>query len=409
MKFWGMFVMLDDRLSPLEKGLSPSPDGVDEALRRIRALQPLIEANRGEAERLGRLPDAVSAAFIEQDLYRILIPRDIGGWGLDPLALFDLCVELGSYDGSVAWNFAAAASAAPLMGELPLDWLKAFFSNPDCVAAGSLVPTGKAERMEDGDWRLSGRWSWMSGIYSAKWVMLSAVIHEDGRPMMGANGMPEMRVFVLPKDADCVLDIWQVGGMRGTGSADYACDGAIVEDRMSGRPFSGQSTHPDPIFRLPPSFFGLGFVATALGIGRRTVDGLKTLAATKISLGRGSLRDQPVAHHAVAKSEALLRSSRLYVEGSIGAVWDMVRTDRPLTLEMRARVRGSYVHAVEAAEEAVQLCYRAAGGSALWESGPFEQALRDVFAVGCHVGFQRATIEEAGRVELGLEPRGPMF
>lgn len=405
--------MATDAVAPNEKeseGTDPlMRDRADEAFGRIRALKPLIESSRAEAERLRRLPDAVAAAFLEHDLYRVVMPRDLGGAGLDPLAFFDLCVELGSYDGSVAWNFAVASSGSPLMGMLPLDRLKTFFGDPDCAIAGSLVPTGKAEKMKGGGWRLSGRWSWMSGIYCAKWVMLSAMVWEDGRPLMTVNGTPESRLFLLPKDPACVLDIWEVGGMRGTGSADYACEGAIAEEEMWVRAFSGQSNHPDPIFRLPSTYFGLGLVGTALGIARHAVDGLKHLAATKMSLGRGSLRDQPLAQYAVAKSEALLRSSRLYVRESFGAIWDAVRAGGPMTLEMRARARGSYVHSVEAAQEAVQLCYRAAGGSALWEKGPFEQALRDVLAIGCHVGFQRATMEEAGRVELGLEPKGPMF
>lgn len=405
--------MLADAVAQAEReseGSDPSIKArVDEAFGRIRGLKPLIESNRAEAERLRRLPDAVAAAFLEHDLYRVVLPRDLGGAGLDPLAFFDLCIELGSYDGSVSWNFAVASTGSPLMGMLPLERLKTLFGDPDCAIAGSLVPTGKAEKVKGGGWRLSGRWSWMSGIYSAKWVMLSAIVWEDGRPSMTVNGTPESRLFLLPKDSACVLDIWEVGGMRGTGSADYACEGAIAEEEMWVRAFSGQSNHPDPIFRLPSTYFGLGLVGTALGVGRRAVDGLKQLAATKTSLGRGSLRDQPLAHYGVAKSEALLRSSRLYVRESFGAVWDAVRFGEPVTLEMRARTRESYVHSVEAAQEAVQLCYRAAGGSALWEDGPFEQALRDVFAIGCHVGFQRATMEEAGRVEFGLEPRGPMF
>lgn len=391
------------------RGSPSKKDRVDEVFGRIRALKPLIESSRAEAERLRRLPDGVAAAFLEQDLYRVVIPRDLGGAGLDPLDFFDLCVELGSYDGSVGWTFAVASTGAPLMGMLPLDRLKTLFGDPDCAIAGSLVPTGKAEKMAEGGWRLSGRWSWMSGIHGAKSVMLSAMVWEDGRPLMTGQGTPDSRLFLLPKDPGCVVDTWDVGGMRGTGSADYACEGAVAEEDIWVRAFSGQSNHPDPIFRLPATYFGLGLVGTALGIARHAVDGLKHLAATKTSLGRGSLRDQPLAQYAASKSEALLRSSRLYVHESFAAIWDAVRAGEPITLEMRARARGSYVHSVEAAQEAVQLCYRAAGGSALWEQGPFEQSLRDVLAIGCHIGFQRAAMEEAGRVEFGLEPRGPMF
>ena len=186
------------------------------------------------------------------------------------------------------------------------------------------------------------------------------------------------------------------------------CENALASEEMWVRAFSGQSNHPDPIFRLPFTFFGLGLCAVALGIARPAVDGLKTLAATKVSaVARRGLRDQAQAQYAVAKSEALLRSSRLYVLECFGALWRALCAGEPLTMEIRARTRGSYVHAAECALEAVQLCYRAAGGSALFQKSPFEQALRDANAVACHITMQQLMMEEAGRVEFGLEPTVP--
>ena len=88
-------------------------------------------------------------------------------------------------------------------------------------------------------------------------------------------------------------------------------------------------------------------------------------------------------------------------------MWSALSAGEPVTLQMRGRTRGSYVLAWESALEAVQLCYRAAGGSALFEKSPFEQALRDVNAVGCHITMQQVMMEEAGRVELGLDPTVP--
>ncbi len=382
-------------------------DRLRDIQRRVRALRPLIEANRAEAERLKRLPDAVAAAFLEHDLYRILVPTDLGGAGLDPLSYFDLCLELASYDGSTGWNFALASTTSPLVGMLPMARLKTFFAEPDCAIAGTVGPSGKAVKV-DGGWRLTGRWSWMSGVHQARWVILGAFVHENGEPVVKPDGAPDTRQFLLAKDQSCLLDVWDVGGMRGTGSTDYACENVFTSDEMWVQAFNGQSNHPDPIFRLPFTFFGLGLCGVALGIARPAVDGLKALAAGKVSaVSRRGLRDQAQAQYAVAKSEALLRSSRLHVRDCFGAIWNALSSGEPVTLEMRGRTRGSYVHAAECALEAVQLCYRAAGGSALFEKGPFEQALRDVNAVGCHITMQQVMMEEAGRVELGLDPTVP--
>ena len=382
-------------------------DRLEDVRQRVSGLKDLIEAHSVEAEQLKRLPDAVAAAFLEHDLYRVLVPVDLGGAGLDPLAYFDLCQELASYDGSVGWNFALASTCSPLVGMLPMERLKAFFADPDCAIAGTVGPSGKAVRVEGG-WKLTGKWSWMSGVHQSKWVILGAFVHEDGKQLMNPDGTPEVRQFLLPKDPTCTLDVWDVGGMRGTGSTDYACTDAFTSEEMWVRAFSGQSNHPDPIFRVPFTYFGLGLSAVALGMARTAVEGLRTLAASKASaVSRRSLRDQAQAQYAMAKSEALLRSGRLYARECFGELWDALKSGAPVTLQMRGRARGSYVHAAESALEAVHLCYRAAGGSALWQKGPFEQALRDVHAVGCHITLQQVMMEESGRVELGMEPTVP--
>ena len=362
---------------------------LDDVQERVRALRPLIESCRAEAEELKRLPDAVAAAFLEHDLYRVVVPTDLGGAGLGPLEYFDLCQELASYDGSVGWNFALASTCSPLVGMLPMERLKQFYADPDCAIAGTVGPSGNAVRV-DGGWKLTGKWSWMSGVHQSKWVILGAFVHEDGKQLMNPDGSPEVRQFLVPKDHASMLDVWDVGGMRGTGSTDYACTDAFTTEEMWVRAFSGQSNHPDPIFRVPFTYFGLGLCAVALGMARPAVDGLRTLAASKASaVSRRSLRDQAQAQYAVAKSETLLRSSRLYVRECFGEIWEALKSGQPVTLQMRGRARGSYVHAAESALEAVHLCYRAAGGSALWEKGPFEQALRDVHAVGCHITLQQ--------------------
>jgi len=383
-------------------------DRLEQVWAHVRGLRPLVEGSRAEAERLKRLPDPVADAFLEHDLYRILVPEDLGGAGLDPLDYFDMCQELASYDGSVGWNFALASTCSPLVGMLPMERLRTFFADPDCAIAGTVGPSGKATRI-DGGWRLTGRWNWVSGVHQAKWVILGAfVFDEDGKQLMNEDGSPETRQFLLPKDPKSVLDVWDVGGMRGTGSTDYVCDSAFTSEEMWVRAFSGQSNHPDPVFRVPFTYFGFGLCGVALGIARQAVDGLKDLAVSKASaVSRRTLRDQSQAQYAVGKSEALLRSARLYVRESFGTVWTALCAGEPVTLEMRGRTRGSYVHAAESALEAVRLCYRAAGGSALWEKSPFEQALRDVNAVGCHITLQEVMLEEAGRVEFGMQPTVP--
>ncbi len=221
---------------------------------------------------------------------------------------------------------------------------------------------------------------------------------------------PQLRHALAPRGAMTVLDTWHVGGLRGTGSTEYEVAELFVPDDMSFRMFNDTPRHPAPIFRMPGTFFGAAVAVVPLGIARGCLDGLVALAQRKRVLGgRSGLHEQAFAQYAVARSEALIESARAYLRQSIAAIWQTVRDGAPVELEARARGRRACVMAAEASVEAVDLCCRAAGGHALFESEPFERALRDVRAALGHISLQRGAMEDVGRVLFGMPPLSPIF
>jgi hypothetical protein len=54
--------------------------------------------------------------------------------------------------------------------------------------------------------------------------------------------------------------------------------------------------------------------------------------------------------------------------------------------------------------DVVQLAYKAAGGTAVYQKGPFDRCLRDVLTMNQHVVSTLRTSEMAGRMLLDLEP-----
>jgi len=376
---------------------------------RTRELRPIIEAHRGEGDRLRRLPDAIAQAFLEANIYRLLVPEEFGGEGVDPITYYDLAAEVSSYDGSAGWNYAIGATGGVVLGALAPKPLRAVLASPDCGVGGGGSPTGRAIAV-DGGYRLTGRWGWASGIHHAKWALAYCPIFDGERLRTAANGAPVVAGFLMPKEKCAILDAWHVGGMRGTGSTEFEVTGVFVPEDFVLRLLSGESRHPYPVFRMPATFFGYNHCCVLAGIARSALAALKTLAATKTSAMTGlSLRDDAQGHYAVAKAEALIESSDLNVKDAFRALWAKVVADEPVPIEMRARVRRACAHVAESAVEAVQLCYRAAGGSAVFEAAPFERALRDVNTAASHITLRRTMMEEAGRVAFGLPPHNPLF
>jgi alkylation response protein AidB-like acyl-CoA dehydrogenase len=384
-------------------------DKVERIWQRALALRPIIEAHRSEGDGLHRLADAIARAFADANVYRLLLPAEFGGEDIDPLTYYDLIEEIAAYDGSVGWNFSIGSSTPIILGDLPPGRLHAIFDSPNSCVAASASPPGRAVEVEGG-YQVTGRFAWASGIHQARWVVANCFVFDGETMRKSTAGAPVMLGFVMPREDCTVLDTWHVLGMRGTGSTEFEVDGAFVPKDMAIRFFNAEPRYPYPIFHLPSTYFGYNHVGVMNGIARSALEGLKTLARTKTSaMAATSLRDEPQAQYAVAKAEAMIEANRLTVKEAFRALWAKVAAGESVPLELRARLRRAVAHAAENAVEAVQLCYCAAGGVAIYISAPFERALRDVNTAATHMAVRRLMMEEAGRVAFGLSPRTPLF
>jgi len=386
----------------LKVAAAPSLSATEEAWERIRRLKPVIKAHCDECDQLRHLPDAIADAFLAADIYRLQVPQDLGGLGLDPLTLFELIEEVSSYDGSAGWNFGIGTSGGTVLGALSLKRIAEVFSGPHCSIAASGVPPGRAV-VVDGGYLLSGRWAWASGIHHARWVAGSALVIEGEKPRLDQAGKPAVRFFLLAKDKATVLDTWFAGGLRGTGSTEWEARDLFIPESDCYQAFTGRSAHPAPVFKVPAVYFGMTIAAVALGIARGAIDALKEIAAR----GDSAFREHGYAQYAVAKAEALHESSHLNVMESFRVIWENILAQRAHSLSQRARVRRSYVHAVEASIEAVTLCVAAAGGAGIFD--PFQRALRDVHAVNAHKVVSRRYMEIAGQAAFGLPVVDPLM
>ncbi|TMA57771.1 MAG: hypothetical protein E6J80_05965, partial [Deltaproteobacteria bacterium] len=77
-----------------------APHQLDTLLKSIRALEPLIRAHVEEAERNRRLSPPVVAALREAKLFRMYIPKTLGGLEVPPQILYRVVEEISRIDGA---------------------------------------------------------------------------------------------------------------------------------------------------------------------------------------------------------------------------------------------------------------------------------------------------------------------
>lgn len=390
------------------RGLEPGPEMPDAVWQRFLTVCAVVERDRAEIARGRRLTPAVEQALRDADLYRMLVPKDLGGAGLGPLQQLDMAERLAFHDASAGWNLAVGPALGYFSGFMPREQAEAMFARQSAAMAGSAAPQGQAVRVAGG-YRVTGRFAWASGIDQASGLYGGCILVTDGAPEMLPDGRPRMILAFVPKSAATIHECWDVSGLVATNSTEFSLDDVFVPEERTVSLTLDRLYHQAPLFRLPMTVFGFALTGVPLGAARRAVEGLRALALDKNSPGRGRLADNGFAQYALAKAEALIEAGRTNLRHAFGLLWAEAQAGTACRMETRARVRRASVHAAESSLEAVNLCYRAAGGSALFGNAPFEAALRDVNAMCGHVVFQRAMMEDAGRVALGHAPLVPVF
>ena len=200
-----------------------------------KALAPLIKEYQEEMESLRRLSDPVVQELANAGIFQAYYPRSIGGLEVSPLTLMEAIEEISRVDGSTGWCAMITGDSGILGGRLKKDVaIELFGQPPDVRIAGSLIPLGEA-RITDGGFRISGYFTFASGIDYANCLVCNSKVFDDDGPKFTPQGDPETVVAFVPVDQADVRDTWSVAGMCATGSHDFVVDDVFVPAGHPGR------------------------------------------------------------------------------------------------------------------------------------------------------------------------------
>ena len=382
------------------------PRSPNELLDRARSLAPLIRAHADENERKRRLATPVVDALHDAGLFRMLQPPSVGGSGLHAIEAVPILEEIACSDGSTGWNLAIGAGNSAFLALLrdPAA-LQSLVGQPKSLGAGSVNPTTlRLVACPDG-YRVSGTLRYASGIHQATWLVAGGLVLDEGRPRLTSDGLPEIVGAFFPAGRVRILDTWYPNGLAGTGSHDAAVEDLFVPTRFTFEFGAKGSTGFDALAELPTfSRLGANLAAVALGIARRAIEELSTLARTKPAMmGTTPLAETPRVQTEVGRANAQLDAGRAHLEGVAGVIFDRVAAGAVPDRTDLARLRLAYLSAVEHAVDAVDRMRNVAGMTAIASGNALERCFRDVHALTQHLAISPAHYERVGKALLGLD------
>lgn len=370
----------------------------------VRALAPAFAAGQAHAETCSELDPHLVAEMHSAGLFRMLLPAWLNGGALDPLTYTNIVEEIARHDASAAWCVNQGSGCSMVVANLDEATARRIFGSPSDVLAWGPSPGAKAVAV-DGGYRLNYSGSFASGSRHGTWLgALCQVYNADGTARLQSDGRNEMRAFMFPKARADVRKIWDVAGLRGTGSDSYVVTDLFVPAEFSViRDDKNTRRDPSPHYRYSSSLiYASGFAHVGLGIARGFMEDFLDLAVHKMPRdARNSLRDTATVQAGIALCKAKWESARHYLRACIGEAWDTAIQSGFPTSAQRVAVRLASTHAIHSAKGVVDILYDAAGSHAILKSGPFERRFRDMHAVTQQLQGRKSHFENVGRFLLG--------
>jgi indole-3-acetate monooxygenase len=383
-------------------------------IKRARELVPMLREAGDEIEKNRQTSEPVIAAMVERGIFKMLLPKSIGGGEIDPLTYTAVLEILASGDGSTAWSLGQNSGCSMTAPYLSHEKAKEVFGGPRGILAwGPEIPGAGKCVASEGGYRATGRWGFATGSRHASWIGAHCPVFEaDGSPRMGSNGRQVTRTMLVPKSEVTIIDNWQVLGLRGTGSDSYELkDNFVPEARTAIRDNEAERRETGPLYQFTSGMiYAMSFSHVSMGIARGAYDAFIEIARDKVPRGaKGTLRENNVVQSQVSQCEAKLKSARAYLRGVIAEMWDEAQNTGKISAEHHPQLRLASTWAIHQARDVVATVYHAAGASAIFESNPLERRMRDIHA-GTQQGQGRPIhFETVGQMLMGLPPEGRMF
>jgi 3-hydroxy-9,10-secoandrosta-1,3,5(10)-triene-9,17-dione monooxygenase len=401
---------------PPEAGLTPAG-----AVVRAQAMASALIARQAETEKRTYYGDDTHAEFARSGLYRLLVPRRYGGYefGIDTFLRVAMALARGC--PSTGWMYCLGAThalaAATLFGERAQSEL---FSGGDFICPATIVPSGSAERTDDGHWLINGTWSYCSGAPYATHFMGHALVS-------AGEGPPAPLLFIAPRAQWRRLDDWgHQLGLRGSGSHSITIEGGRIPgyltlpgvhlsliDVAEGTP--GPALHGNPEYGGGLiSYMNMEVAALAVGMAQGALDVYEELLRSRMTLlppivSRGENPDYQFwygdATGMVSTAEAALMNAAQQWRDTCAM------GQAAFTRETDLRLAAICRHVIKLCWDAVEdYIIPTAGSSSVRDGERLERIWRDLSMLHSHVGFgvflPTIAVRDLTRARLGNSVTG---
>ena len=273
-----------------------------------------------DAERLRRLPADTIDDLNASGFTELLVPARYGGSQADFPAILDPVRRMAHGCASSAWTIGFYALHNWMLALFDERAQEEAFATRPFLAPAPLAPTGRGVPTGEGV-RLTGRWSWATGVMHGNWIIVGALCGPD-------DGIYPA-LALLPIGDIAIEDVWHTDGMRATGSNDVVITDVFVPGHRLVRVSDiytgtapGAGLHDADTYRWPmvPALALLAAMP-ALGSAERAADIYAERLSQRVLAYEGvTQKDKPIAQAHLAEARVRLRALRGLLADTVGEI-----------------------------------------------------------------------------------------
>lgn len=347
-----------------------------ELLNNLQTELPLIQQASYQAEQNRHLTDDVLAKIYQYDLFRLYLPKSLGGMEVDLPSSLHIFEKVASADGATGWLVMIGSGGSMFSGFFEKPVAQKIFADEKSVIAGSGMPSGIAKRVAGG-FEVTGKWSYASGAYHANWFTANCIIEGSDNEIISV---------AMPAEQVEIDNVWSVMGMQATSSDDFSVENVFVADEMTFSLFA-QPKMDGAIFLCPLEVLAsFSFASVALGIARHAYDEFDRYAQQKTDvISNQLLADNANVKQRQQNAKTKIDSARQSLYQLADQVWQTLLAGETLDEQLKQQVDIAARETVQACVEASNLLYAKAGMMPIFKSSEFGRAWRDLHVLSQHI------------------------
>jgi alkylation response protein AidB-like acyl-CoA dehydrogenase len=359
-----------------------------------KAIEKLIERVTNAADEIesgSGIPADLSGDLKRAGLFSLLLPSSLDGPEMAFPEFLSLVRQFAYADGSVAWCINQGSVLAALAHHFDQDAAREIWSDPSITVANG-PPAGCTVEHSGQGYRLSGRWSFSSGIEQADFLIGMATLK-------GAR--PKGLWCFFPRDDADIDESWQVSGLRGTASYSFSVEDLHIPERFA----VTQSPRVDAphLYRIPMNLmFACGFASVAIGVSRAALDFAIERAKTKVKrFDRVAMSAHGTVRRELGVAEAEWRSAEALLDRAVGEVWSII--DRGLELDDRMKLRTASTHTIRVCKTVTDRVYDLCSTDSIFRHNDIQRRFQDIHVISQHLQGRPEIYELVGSFLLGTE------